>query len=91
MKQLRLKLRQMIIHCNIIFDCRVGVTEKGSLTLELSVAGSPGHSSVPPASTAIGILATAVSKLEDHQQPIMFGEGPEAATLQYIAPYVSIN
>ncbi|XP_054280821.1 N-fatty-acyl-amino acid synthase/hydrolase PM20D1-like [Macrosteles quadrilineatus] len=66
----------------------IGVTEKGSLTLELSVTGSPGHSSLPPSESPIGILASAVAKLEDHQQPIMFGKGPEYATFQYLAPYV---
>jgi len=67
----------------------IGVTEKGSLTLELSVAGSPGHSSLPPSESPIGILASAVAKLEDQQQPLMFGQGPEYATFQYLAPFVS--
>lgn len=69
---------------------RVGVTEKGTLTLELSVVGNPGHASLPPAASPIGILAAAVAKLEEYQQPIMFGKGPESATFEYLAPYVSI-
>ena len=40
------------------------VAEKGSLTLDLTVEATPGHSSTPPHETAIGILASAVSKLE---------------------------
>jgi len=44
----------------------VGVAEKGSLDVELEVTGEGGHSSMPPAHTAIGILATAVKRVEDH-------------------------
>lgn len=79
----------MLSYKNDNFYSRIGVTEKGSLTLELSVVGSPGHSSLPPSESPIGILASAVAKLEDHQQPIMFGQGPEYATFQYLAPFVS--
>ena len=39
----------------------IGVAEKGYLTVELSVAAAGGHSSTPPAATAIGILAAAVA------------------------------
>ena len=44
------------------------VAEKGSVTFELSVEDTPGHSSAPPPETAVGILASAVSKLE--RQPL---------------------
>jgi carboxypeptidase PM20D1 len=47
----------------------VGVTEKGYMTLRLTVQKSNGHSSAPPASTAIGILARAVQRLETHPLP----------------------
>lgn len=43
--------------------CSVGVAEKGSLTLEMSVHTSGGHSSMPPRETCIGILSQAVSRL----------------------------
>ena len=42
----------------------VGVAEKGSLTLEVSVEDKGGHSALPPASTAIGRLSTAITRLE---------------------------
>lgn len=42
----------------------VGISEKGYLSLELAVAGAPGHSSTPPKVTAIGRLARAVAKIE---------------------------
>lgn len=47
----------------------VGVGEKGYLTLEFSVECPPGHSSEPPPHTAIGILAHAMARLEDHPLP----------------------
>lgn len=47
----------------------VGVSEKGYLTVELTVHGQPGHSSTPPSQTSIGILARALSRLESHPMP----------------------
>lgn len=47
----------------------VGVSEKGYLDLELSVSGSSGHSSAPPRSTAIGALATALTRLQANPMP----------------------
>ena len=44
----------------------VGIAEKGSLSLELSVDGEGGHSSMPPTQTAIGVLGAAVGRLEAH-------------------------
>jgi carboxypeptidase PM20D1 len=47
----------------------VGNAEKGYLTLELSVACEPGHASMPPRQTAIGILCRAIARLEAHPMP----------------------
>jgi carboxypeptidase PM20D1 len=47
----------------------IGTAEKGYLTLELSVQGQPGHTSRPPAHTAIGVLAEALSRLEANPMP----------------------
>jgi carboxypeptidase PM20D1 len=47
----------------------VGVSEKGYLTVEFTVNSQPGHSSTPPPETAIGILARALTRLEDHPMP----------------------
>jgi carboxypeptidase PM20D1 len=44
----------------------VGASEKGYLTVEITVQGQPGHSSMPPPQTAIGILARALARLESH-------------------------
>jgi carboxypeptidase PM20D1 len=47
----------------------VGISEKGYLTLEMSVQGQPGHTARPPAHTAIGVLAGALSRLEANPMP----------------------
>jgi len=47
----------------------VGIAEKGYLSVELKVKTAGGHSSTPPAHTAIGILAAAIVKLEAHPFP----------------------
>ncbi|KAM4797387.1 N-fatty-acyl-amino acid synthase/hydrolase PM20D1 [Rhinophrynus dorsalis] len=63
----------------------IGTTEKGSITLNLTVNRPPGHSSIPPSETSIGILAAAVSRLEQNPMPNMFGEGPEGAMFEHLA------
>jgi carboxypeptidase PM20D1 len=47
----------------------VGIAEKGYLTLELSVAGEGGHSSIPERHTIIGILSKALVRLEENPFP----------------------
>ena len=47
----------------------VGIAEKGYLTLELAARGQGGHSSVPPAQTSAGILARAITRLEQNPFP----------------------
>lgn len=47
----------------------VGIAEKGYLSLELTVQVQGGHSSMPPAQSAVGILAAAVRRLESNQLP----------------------
>jgi carboxypeptidase PM20D1 len=47
----------------------IGIAEKGYLNLTLSVKQSGGHSSMPPDRSAIGILAAAITRLEDHPFP----------------------
>ncbi|XP_053562579.1 N-fatty-acyl-amino acid synthase/hydrolase PM20D1 [Bombina bombina] len=63
----------------------IGTTEKGSITLDLSVNRPPGHSSMPPPESSIGILAAAVSRLEQNPMPNMFGDGPEGAMFEQLA------
>ena len=44
----------------------IGVAEKGYLDVELSVEAKGGHSSAPPAHTALGILSKAICAIEKH-------------------------
>jgi len=57
----------------------VGIAEKGYATLQLSVRAEGGHSSIPPRHTAAGILAKAITKLEDNPLPAHIG--PEMSQL----------
>jgi carboxypeptidase PM20D1 len=47
----------------------IGIAQKGFLSLELAIHGEGGHSSQPPEESNIGILAQAITKLEDAQFP----------------------
>lgn len=47
----------------------VNVAEKGSLTLDIVASAAGGHSSMPPKQTAVGILAEAITRLEQHPIP----------------------
>jgi len=63
----------------------IGIAEKGYLSLRLQVEQSGGHSSMPPASTAAGILAAAVARLEADPFPLQITPAT-AATLDFLAP-----
>lgn len=47
----------------------VGVAEKGYVSLRLSAEGAGGHSSMPPPRTAVGVVAQAVTRLEQSPFP----------------------
>ncbi|KAF3697153.1 N-fatty-acyl-amino acid synthase/hydrolase PM20D1.2 [Channa argus] len=63
----------------------IGLSEKGSATIKLSVTMAPGHSSMPPRETSIGVLAAAVKRLEDNPMPRLFGHGPERGIFEHLA------
>ncbi|XP_030624855.1 N-fatty-acyl-amino acid synthase/hydrolase PM20D1.2 [Chanos chanos] len=63
----------------------IGISEKGHATVKLSVTTKPGHSSMPPSESSIGILAAAVKRLEENPMPRLFGEGPERSTFEHLA------
>lgn len=44
----------------------IGISEKGYASVELTVKGTGGHSSMPPAQTAVGVIAHAIDQLEMH-------------------------
>ena len=48
----------------------VGIAEKRSFSVRLVVEGEGGHTSMPPAHTAVGRLSTAIHRLERHPRPM---------------------
>uniref|UniRef100_A0A8D0BM87 Peptidase M20 domain containing 1 n=1 Tax=Salvator merianae TaxID=96440 RepID=A0A8D0BM87_SALMN len=64
----------------------IAVTEKGAITANLTVMLEPGHSSAPPKRTSIGILSEALTKLEQHPLPNLFGHGAEIMMFEQLAP-----
>jgi len=63
----------------------VATAEKGYVSLELAVRAPGGHSSMPPAQTAIGILAAALARLESHPMPARIA-GVTAESFATVAP-----
>jgi carboxypeptidase PM20D1 len=47
----------------------INVAEKGSVTLDIVAKGAGGHSSMPPRQTAVGVLAAAITALEQNPMP----------------------
>ncbi|EKF75483.1 hypothetical protein A11A3_03964 [Alcanivorax hongdengensis A-11-3] len=64
----------------------VGIAEKGYVTMKLVAHGEAGHSSRPPAHTAVGDLAAAVADLQAYPRPAHLS-GPTWQMLESIAPY----
>lgn len=63
----------------------VGIAEKGFISLALTATARPGHSSMPPAATAIGMLSEALVRLEDRQMPAAI-RGVAREMFETIAP-----
>jgi carboxypeptidase PM20D1 len=63
----------------------IGIAEKGGMTLQLTATGEGGHSSMPPAKTSIGELATAIDKLQNHPFPASM-DGAVGQMQDYLAP-----
>ena len=63
----------------------VGIAEKGYLSVELSTAAAGGHSSLPPRQSAIGVLSTAIARLEENPLPARL-EGPAERLFERIGP-----
>src|SRR5215469_13610077 len=60
----------------------IGTSEKGYLSLELTVETAGGHSSVPPKTSSIGILSEAIHQIETHPMPAHV-HGPIGEFLEY--------
>jgi carboxypeptidase PM20D1 len=63
----------------------IGVAEKGYATLVLTAHATPGHSSMPPRDTAIGMMSAALARLEDHRLPTQ-ARGAVAEMFDTLAP-----
>lgn len=63
----------------------VGIAEKGFLSIELIAGDEGGHSSMPSQKTVIGILSTAIHKLEANQMTAKFA-APVKQTFDYVGP-----
>ena len=67
----------------------VGIAEKGFVTIELSARVAGGHSSLPPARTAVGIVSAAVAKLEENPLPARL-DGPTRELFNRIGPLLPL-
>lgn len=59
----------------------IGIAEKGTMSVRLSVPTGGGHASTPPAMSSIGRLARAVRRIEDHPFPAKLSDAAEATFL----------
>ena len=63
----------------------IGIAEKGFASIELSAEATGGHSSMPPPTTAVGIIAAAVHNLERNpMEPSL--DGPAALLFDHLGP-----
>lgn len=63
----------------------IGVAEKGYLSIELTAAAVGGHSSIPPAETAIGSISRALQRLEAAPFSAKL-RGPTRAMFDHLGP-----
>ena len=69
----------------------VGVAEKGYMSALLEVDGMGGHSSAPPKQSAIGILSSAIVRLEADRFPMRFDGATRAFFERGIGPESSFG
>ncbi|MBR1683780.1 MAG: M20/M25/M40 family metallo-hydrolase [Clostridia bacterium] len=68
----------------------VGIAEKGTMAVRLSVPTGGGHASTPPKLSSIGRLAKAVRKVEDHPFPAHLSDAAHA-TFRGMASHASFG
>jgi len=66
----------------------IGIAEKGFASVELTVRGTGGHSSMPPDQTAVGVLAHAIDRLETH--PMLASLNSTAAMFERVGPSMDL-
>jgi carboxypeptidase PM20D1 len=67
----------------------IGIAEKGYLSVELGVETTGGHSSVPPPQSAVGILSTAIHRLE-RNHPGATLAGPTGMMFEHLGPRMGL-
>lgn len=68
----------------------ISTAEKGFVTVELTARGQGGHSSMPPRSTSIGLVAAAVQKLEQNPMPARI-DGATRESFDFLAPELPLG
>ncbi len=68
----------------------IGLAEKGFVNIRFSVKGEGGHSSMPPAHTAAGLISRAVSRVESNQLPLTLTV-PVLEMFRSLAPAMSFG
>lgn len=63
----------------------INLAEKGYATVELTTKQDGGHSSMPPAQSAVGVISDAVRKLEQNPFPATLRE-PGSVMFDYLGP-----
>src|SRR5918993_694045 len=63
----------------------VGIAEKGFVTIELTARTAGGHSSLPPAQSAVGIVSAAIARLEQNPMPARL-DGPTRQMFDHVGP-----
>ncbi|MCB9766118.1 MAG: M20 family peptidase [Alphaproteobacteria bacterium] len=63
----------------------IGISERGSITVEISAEDEGGHSSMPPEHTAVGRVARAIARMEADPFPAAL-DGPAAQTFDWLGP-----
>ncbi len=68
----------------------IGIAEKGYAIIEVTAHGEGGHSSMPPRTTAIGRLARAIQRIEEHPMPARIS-GPADLLLDAVGPHMRFS
>ena len=69
---------------------QIGLSEKGAMSLLLTASAKGGHSSMPPAHTAVGKISRAVMLLEQNQMPASLN-GPGGQGILALAPVLPLG
>ena len=65
----------------------IGLAEKGFVSVRMTVEGTGGHSSMPPPHSALGVLARAITRVEDNQMPARL-IGPSRRMFEEVGPHM---